>query len=178
MRHAPRLLFFISVLALLGLTRPAHAQLNGENILGDFGVKSGSQPAPGFYATAFYYRYDTDTIKNAWGEKVTIDPSGQGEFGLNAFAPIVTYVTEKKILGGNWGMMAVIPVANGSIEAPGFFLSEEIDMGLADVYLMPFQIGWHAEKHDATAGLAMFLPTGRYEPGANSHAVSLPQTPA
>ena len=42
---------------------PAQAQLNGSHTLGDFGVQSGSQPQPGFYAALFYLRYDTDTIK-------------------------------------------------------------------------------------------------------------------
>ena len=37
----------VSALALL-LTAPAEAQLNGSHTLGDFGVQSGSQPAPGF----------------------------------------------------------------------------------------------------------------------------------
>jgi hypothetical protein len=36
------------VLAMAMFASPAHAQLNGENLLGDMGVKSGSQPAPGF----------------------------------------------------------------------------------------------------------------------------------
>ena len=29
----------------------AHAQLNGENLLGDMGVKSGTQPEPGLYVS-------------------------------------------------------------------------------------------------------------------------------
>ena len=33
---------------------PARAQLNGSHTLGDFGVQSGSQPAPGFYTALFY----------------------------------------------------------------------------------------------------------------------------
>ena len=31
-----------------------HAQFNGHNLRGDFGLRSGSQPDPGFYASAFY----------------------------------------------------------------------------------------------------------------------------
>ena len=45
----------------------ARAQFNGHNSLGDFGVLSGSQPAPGFYASGFYYRYHTDTIRDRNG---------------------------------------------------------------------------------------------------------------
>ena len=46
------------VLTLLAAT-PAHAQLNGSHSLGDFGVQAGSQPAPGFYAALFYFKYDS-----------------------------------------------------------------------------------------------------------------------
>ena len=39
------------MMCLLALwSMPLDAQMNGHNALGDFGVLSGSQPAPGFYA--------------------------------------------------------------------------------------------------------------------------------
>jgi hypothetical protein len=45
------------LVAAYGLTLlaavPAQAQLNGSHSLGDFGVQSGSQPQPGFYAALF-----------------------------------------------------------------------------------------------------------------------------
>ena len=56
----------IMALAAL-LPRPSAAQLNGSHTLGDYGVQSGSQPQPGFYAALFYLRYDADTIKAADG---------------------------------------------------------------------------------------------------------------
>ncbi len=43
---------------------PASAQLNGHNFTGDFGVQSGSQPAPGVYLALPFFRYDPDTIKD------------------------------------------------------------------------------------------------------------------
>ena len=56
---------------LLILAAPAQAQLNGSHTLGDYGVQSGTQPLPGFYAALFYLRYDTDTIKDADGNPIT-----------------------------------------------------------------------------------------------------------
>ena len=61
------------------LAVPAQAQLNGSHTLGDFGVQSGSQPAPGFYAALFYLRYDTDTIKDADGNIVRLSPNVSGQ---------------------------------------------------------------------------------------------------
>ena len=63
-----RLMLLVAASALTLLSAvPAQAQLNGSHSLGDFGVQSGSQPQPGFYAALFYLRYDTDTIKDADG---------------------------------------------------------------------------------------------------------------
>jgi hypothetical protein len=73
------------LLVLLAAT-PAYAQLNGENLLGDTGVKNGSQPAPGFYVGNLYYRYGTETIKDADGERVTLDPFQRGSQTLRGKA--------------------------------------------------------------------------------------------
>ena len=80
---------------------PALAQLNGENLLGDSGVKSGSQPAPGTYVGFLYYRYATDTIKTKDGNTLTFDPSQRGSETLHASMPLVIHVTDSKLLGGN-----------------------------------------------------------------------------
>ena len=40
----------------------ARAQLSGSGIGGDFGMKSGSQPPPGFYLGYMLYYYDTSRL--------------------------------------------------------------------------------------------------------------------
>jgi hypothetical protein len=148
---------------------PAYAQLNGENLLGDMGVKSASQPHPGVYVGNIYYRYVTDTIKGADGKTIVLDPTGAGKQTIQAATPMVIYVTSKKVLGANYGMMAVMPFARGSLEAPGLGLSEETNVGASDAYIMPVQLGWHTNRADAVAGLAFFAPTGRYTAGASDN---------
>src|SRR5688572_21627160 len=73
----------------LALAAPAEAQLNGSHTPGDFGVQSGSQPAPGFYAALFYLRYDTDTIKDADGDIVRPPQASPGSLAVGALAPMV-----------------------------------------------------------------------------------------
>jgi hypothetical protein len=161
--------------AILGLTTlllqavPAYAQLNGENLLGDMGVKSGTQPEPGMYVSTIYYRYFTDTIKDPNGEKATFDPTGAASQTIHAGVPLFYYVTPKKIFGANLGMMAVVPIAKGALEAPGLGLSEQASTGLSDLYVMPVQLGWHFKRADAVAGVAFFAPTGRYSAGASDN---------
>jgi hypothetical protein len=157
------------VLAMVMCASPAYAQLNGENLLGDSGVKSGSQPAPGFYVGNLYYRYKTDTIKGPDGKSVGLDPTGDAQQTIQAAVPLVIYVTRKKVLGANFGMMAVMPFANGTLEAPGFGLSEKVGIGASDLYVMPAQLGWHTRRFDATTGFAFFAPTGRHTAGADDN---------
>jgi hypothetical protein len=171
--NTPRVrLALISALGLtlsLALAAPARAQLNGENLLGDMGVKSGSQPEPGLYISNIYYRYFTDTIKDPVGDRVQIDPTGEAKQTIQAAVPLVYYVSKKKVLGGTFGAMAVLPIAKGSLEAPGFGLTEDVSTGLSDAYIMPAQLGWHGRRFDAVAGVGLFLPTGRYSAGADDN---------
>jgi hypothetical protein len=158
------------VLALVTLVAaPAFAQLNGENLLGDTGVKNGSQAAPGIYSAFLYYRYGTDVIKDKNGNERTADPGQPGSETLNAFMGIFIYVSKTKVLGANYGMMAAVPSANAALEAPAFGFQDEIDTGAADLYLMPLQLGWHRPRADVVTAFALFAPTGRYEAGSDNN---------
>jgi len=159
----------MGMMVLVCCAAPAHAQLNGENLLGDMGVKSGTQPEPGIYVSTIYYRYSTDSIKDPNGKPLSLDPSGDASQTIQAAMPLLFYVTPKKVLGANFGMMAVLPVANGGLEAPGLGLSEEASTGLSDLYVMPVQLGWHAKRADALVGVGFFAPTGRYNAGASDN---------
>jgi hypothetical protein len=151
------------------MAAPAHAQLNGENLLGDLGVKSGSQPEPGFYFGNIFYRYRTETIRNAKGDRITFDPNQRGNQTINVHAPIVIYVSRAKIFGANYGMMAVVPLAKGALEAPALGVYEEASKGLADAYIVPLQLGWHTSRADVTTAFGFFAPTGRYEADATDN---------
>jgi hypothetical protein len=157
------------MLATIGMATPASAQLNGENLLGDMGVKSGSQPEPGWYVSSIYYRYFTDTIKDQNGKTQALDPTGTGKQTINAAMPAVLYVSKKKVFGAHFAAMAVLPIAQGSLEAPGIGLSENASVGLSDLYVMPAQLGWHFKRADVTAGVALFIPTGRHTAGASDN---------
>jgi len=168
-RCAARLLSTAGCLMATLWAAPAAAQLNGENLLGDMGVKSGTQPAPGVYVSTIYYRYVAETIKDANGKSLSLDPSGAGRQTINAGMPALLYVSPKKVLGAHFGMMAVLPVANGALEAPGFGFTEEASNGLSDLYVMPAQLGWHSQRADAIVGVGFFAPTGRHTAGASDN---------
>jgi hypothetical protein len=158
-----------TLLAAMLCAPPAQAQLNGENLLGDMGVKSGTQPEPGVYLSSIYYRYFTDTIKDPNGKSQSLDPTGTASQTINAGMPVLYYVSKKKVLGAHFGMMAVLPLAKGALEAPGLGLSEKASLGLSDLYVMPAQLGWHFGRADATVGVGIFAPTGRHTAGASDN---------
>jgi hypothetical protein len=163
-----RFLGLVCALSLLGAV-PAQAQLNGSHTLGDFGVQSGTQPSPGFYASLFYYRYDTDTIKDRAGNTIRPSPGAPGSIGLTAVAPIAWYVSTATVLGANYGAMVVLPLANASIEAPAFQLDNAVDTGLADMLVRPIDLGWHTPRADVSAGFQTYVPIGRYEAGGDDN---------
>ena len=158
----------VSALALL-LTAPAEAQLNGSHTLGDFGVQSGSQPAPGFYSALFYLRYDADTIKGKDGNIVRPAPNTPGSLAVSAVAPLAWYVSKSKIFGANYGAMVVLPFANASIEAPAFAVGETVDTSISDLLVRPLDLGWHTKRADVSAGFQIYMPTGRYERGGSDN---------
>ena len=172
-RNKPRsqlliVLVTVFVLAIL-LVPDARAQYNGHNSLGDFGLMSGSQPAPGFYITGFYYRYGANEILNRNGERLTLSPDEPGEITINAIVPLIWYVTDLKIFGANYGVMAVVPFTNSRLQAPIFGLDETTGAALSDIYIQPINLGWHTKQADFTAGFGIFMPSGRYENDASDN---------
>ena len=115
------------------LATSAHAQFTGSHTPGHFGVLAGTQPAAGFYAAAFYYHYRTDSIRDRNGDELIWSPDQTGSLGIEALAPIVWYVGKAKVLGANYGAMAVIPVAQGTLEAPALGLDQGTGTHLSDL---------------------------------------------
>ena len=60
-----------------------------------------------------------------------------------------------------WGTFPVV-------DAPRVGMSRST-YGFGDMYIKPFELGWHAPWVDAIAGIAFWIPTGRYSPGANNN---------
>src|SRR5688572_570989 len=81
--------------AALWCAAPASAQMNGENLLGDMGVKSGTQPDPGLYVSTIYYRYRADSLRDAQGRAIDADPTGEASQAINAGVPLIYWVTPK-----------------------------------------------------------------------------------
>jgi hypothetical protein len=157
-----RCLFGIGLFAALSLSSSlCSAQFNGHNTLGDYGLTSGSQPPPGFYASAFYYRYEADDVYDRNGDP--IQPGIPANITINAGAGILYFVSDAKIFGGNYSAQAVVPFSNSALEAPILGPDQRVGTAASDLYLQPIGLGWQTDKADFIAGIGLTVPTGDYE---------------
>ena len=141
----------------------------GHNTKGDWGLQSGTQPPPGFYLVPLYYRYDGSELKNRNGDNVRIDPEGRGSLDVNAYVLGVIWVSEFKILGGNYGFQIYPAFTDNTLEAPILDLDESVSTGFTDLYFQPINLGWQTDRADFIAGLGIYAPTGNYEPGGSEN---------
>jgi hypothetical protein len=143
------------------------AQYLGHNFKGDFGLMSGSQPAPGFYFAPVYARYSVDTLRDRLGN--AIEPDVPGSLDTNAYVFGAWYVSNFKIAGANYGFMFFPSFTNNKFEVPILEIDDRVDTGLTDLYFSPLNLGWNASRADFTAGLGVYAPTGRYDPEASDN---------
>ena len=160
-----------ALMCLLALwSRPLDAQMNGHNALGDFGVLSGSQPAPGFYAAGMWYSYGSDRVLDRDGNPLSLLPSADPTtLRVNAFVGLLWWVTDKQILGANYGIVVAPALANVGLEVPALGADLRIDWGLAALYVQPVNLGWHLDRADFHAGLGVYVPIGRYDVDASDN---------
>ncbi len=167
-RALPQLLASVALLigALMLLAPvPTFAQLGGENLRGDYGMKSGSQGAPGLYLGNMFYFYRTDTIKDLSGNELS-----RVNAKVDVFANVIlgNYVTKKTILGGNYAFGVALPFLNSQLALPSLDVGAQT-WGLADIYIKPLELGWHFRQADITTGYAFFAPTGRFSAGSTDN---------
>jgi outer membrane protein OmpA-like peptidoglycan-associated protein len=160
-----RLVFVFAILVafLTAAVQPAQAQLNGFNIKGDMGLKSGSQAPPGGYLASPLYWYNTDRVNDRFGNQ--LNPTGS--LSMFVGGPLFSYVTPKKFLGASYGFTVMLPFANARIEGPRS--GNNPGAGISDLFIQPLSLGWHLKRADVTAGYSIFAPTGRYSVGASDN---------
>src|SRR5277367_2489402 len=93
-RQVPNIAIVMMGFCLLFTSKSALAQLGGENIRGDVGMKSGSQAPPGWYLGDVFYFYDTDEVRSPNGTPFT---GPQLHLFGNFF--LFNYVSNKKLFG-------------------------------------------------------------------------------
>lgn len=152
-----RLLFILSVLCLaVALAAgPATATEGGGGAypsgIEDF--MAGALPPPGTYFLNYLNYYTADKFKD-----------GPGDFKLKGFAEVMRFVhmTKQTIMGANWGMQMIVPIAYVDVHVGPF---HDNRWGLGDIVIDPIMLGWHFKNFHIAAGVDFFVPTGEYDAG-------------
>ena len=144
---SPPLVFMamlLGTLLLIVLPR-ALAQLGGENLRGDYGMKSGSQGPPGFYLGDIFYFCRTDTVKNLNGDDRLKAPA------IDIFGNYPEQLRDQE--KDSWGQLCIyvaLPILNSELALPTLDVGSQT-WGLADMYIKPVELGWHF-KHALEGG--------------------------
>lgn len=168
----------------------AMATEGGGNLyaLGFNGPQAGYLPPPGTYAKYDFFKYRGDATINATAPLPKIIPGSSGatinanaRVNVDATAHILTglHVFEQQLWGGNAALGIVVPYASPQLDvnATGvltgprgrtFPLAGQASFSTDDVgdMIVAGMLGWHRDKLHYTAGMNVYLPTGRYDPNS------------
>ncbi|UWZ83403.1 SphA family protein [Occallatibacter riparius] len=154
-------LLFLSLTLLL----PGSAQQKGQYLPGQFGLNAGVMPEPGVSYANISVNYFAEQLKDANGD-VT---ASTGSYNLWAVENLFFYKPDKKLLGGNWVLLAIAPTAaNGSVTEENLGLQAG-GFGIADIFIQPLTLSWKLPRADVWVGDGFVAPTGRYSPGASDN---------
>lgn len=142
---------------------------------GQVGMNAGILPSPGFTYVNITVNYSANTFNGPNGNAVPVT----GSYNVWAVENFFYYILPLKIAGGNFGLALGYPTpANGSVvaaisnpAAPNLSLAAG-GSGIGDLWLQPFNLGWHRKRADFQVMDAMMIPTGRYSPGATNNVGS------
>ncbi len=80
----------------------------------------------------------------------------------------ISWVSDFKILGANYGATALLAFAANTIQGNNADVNNSLT--LTDSYIQPIQLGWHNKRADFVASYQFYLPTGRYTAGASDNS--------
>ena len=117
---------------------------------------AGAVPPPGLHYVN-YFGYYSGQLKNATGGNAILNggtPCVEATFDAFRFVEM----TKFKILGADYGVHAIVPVVYQSMNLNG----RNSTVGIGDITIDPFILGWHREHWHAATAVDIDLPTGAY----------------
>jgi hypothetical protein len=148
----------LPLVALAALSINSPGQELGHYIGGFTGLENGTSPPPGFYAASFGLVQPVDSIKGPNGNTVL-----RPDINVAGVIAAYSFITDKKILGADYGAAFMVPVLNTRFNSNLFNASAE-SAGLSDILLQPINLGWTTAKANYTLNYAFYAPTGDFDP--------------
>lgn len=138
--------------------------MKGDHLLGDKGLKAGTQAPPSIVVAVPFYYYNSSVFINGDGNKVDNSPE------INSFLTGIggSITTNFKILGGNWGATLLIPLVKNKAEIDS--VKADGSLAFSDIYLQPLSLGWTTKHADFNVGAAVYIPAGKYKAGGSDNS--------
>jgi hypothetical protein len=146
-----KLLAAAGTLGLALSAAPTYA-VNGHYVGGIEGTKGAVVPPEGLYYRGYLVHYDIDTVRDDRGDLDDADGS------VTAFANRFIYVTDKKFLGADYGMEAIVIAQDND-----FDFANSSESGIGDVFLGPVILSWHGKQWDSVFAAGHWFDTGDYD---------------
>lgn len=135
---------------------PTRAQELGAVLRSDMGLKSGTQPGPGYYFSFVYYDAEYSSVRGPNGGVLP----GRVNTSLTLPFPVIAATTKWKLLGGYYGFKVGIIFSNQALTSTLVPISRSNSIGFGDIYIQPINLGWHTKRLDYLAAYAFHAPTG------------------
>lgn len=130
------------------------ASFSGHYPAGVEGIKGGSLPPPGMYLRDYNLFYYAERFPDI----------GPPDFKVFTYvqAPRLVWITDKKVLGGYYGMDALFPFYYADVDSSvgGPFPDDTFTLG--DIFVEPITLSWHFKQFDLGVGYGFWAPNGDY----------------
>jgi hypothetical protein len=137
-------------------------------------------PQPGFYYLQYNLYYSANTYKDRNGDSVDALTVGGRTIPIDvdiesfAISPVLVWVTDKKLLGGDYAFYIVPSIVKNDPAASLSTLNRTLEFGdsstgFGDIFVQPLWLGWRDKKYDLSLGLGVYIPVGRYNDGASNN---------
>src|SRR5690606_31150197 len=117
----------------------------------------GVLPPAGTYGQIFAGNYLADTLRDNAGNK-----AAEIDLRVTSIVPRFVWVTEQKVLGGDLGFHALLPLNDMRLNVKNGG-DHDHKRGIGDMHLGPV-VGFHpSEKLHIATGVDLVVPTGSYD---------------
>jgi len=162
MSHSRRVLYALGV-ACCASTSALSGQAGVPQFRGDYGMLSGTLPPAGAYYRFVYNNYQSTEVVGRDGTAIKGFTPGSDYAGIGA-----TYSFPGEVLNGRWAVTFITGMADRSLELPTR-PDSATGWGYGDSFLQPLKLGWSIPSADFVLGSGVWMPTGRFTPGATDN---------
>jgi hypothetical protein len=159
------------IVACCGLTMasPVFGQIRGVYSPASTLTSGGTLPDPGVSVSDLFWTNTSDTLKGPQGNPLAL----QTVVTVSNNTVTIAYVPSRTILHAHLEFVVALQSMADSFvlrdPLPGGTALTGGGAGLANVNILPLNLGWHTARIDVQTGHSVYAPAGHFVPGAPSN---------